>query len=201
MSKKAKNSISETAIVEKRNILNEIRNNSMSLQEKRFFSIYLAKINARDISTRVVKFPIIDFQRIMGLQSMNYTQIRANFTHLLQQVVTIPNENGRGFTSFQLFKRCKLYQEEETGKWYVEIDAHDEALPLLFKYKQEYFTYEIWNALGVKSSNQLTMYELLKQYEKIGQREITVKELKILLGIAPDEYPRWDNFKRKILDS
>lgn len=201
MSKKAKNSISATAIVEKRNILNEIRNNSMSLQEKRFFSIYLAKINARDISTRVVKFPIIDFQRIMGLQSMNYTQIRANFTHLLQQVVTIPNENGRGFTSFQLFKRCKLYQEEETGKWYVEIDAHDEALPLLFKYKQEYFTYEIWNALGVKSSNQLTMYELLKQYEKIGQREITVKELKILLGIAPDEYPRWDNFKRKILDS
>lgn len=33
----------ETAIVEKRNVLNELRSNNMNLQELRFFSIYLAK--------------------------------------------------------------------------------------------------------------------------------------------------------------
>lgn len=201
MARKKKSEVFKTALVEKRNILNEIRNNGMSLQEKRFFSIYLSKINARDISTRVVTFPINDFQKIMGLQTLNYAQIRGNFKHLLQQVVSVPNENGRGFTSFQLFKRCKLLQEDKTGEWIVEIDAHDDALPLMFEYKKNYFTYELWNALSLKSSNQIVMYEILKQYEKIGHRELTVADLRALLGIAPNEYPRWDNFKRKILDS
>ena len=53
----------DTAIVQKRNVLNELRKNSMSLQELRFFSIYLSKINSRDISTRIVRFSLEDFKR------------------------------------------------------------------------------------------------------------------------------------------
>ena len=55
-------------LIEKRNVLNEIRANSMSLQELRFFSIYLAKINARDVTTRVVRFSLPEFRRIMTAQ-------------------------------------------------------------------------------------------------------------------------------------
>jgi len=63
--------IKKKYLIEKRNILNEIRSNGMTLQELRFFSIYLAKINARDVSTRVVRFPISDFQKIMDLGRVN----------------------------------------------------------------------------------------------------------------------------------
>jgi plasmid replication initiation protein len=79
---------------------------------------------------------------------------------------------------------------------YVEIDA----LPLMFEFREHYFTYELWNALSVKSSNQLRMYEVLKQYEKTGCRIIAVDRLKELLGISKDEYPRYDNFKAKVLE-
>ena len=58
--------IKGTELVEKRNILNEIRKTNMTLKQLRFFSIYLAKINARDLSTRSVRFPLDDFQKIMG---------------------------------------------------------------------------------------------------------------------------------------
>jgi hypothetical protein len=44
------------------------------------------------------------------------------------------------------------------------------------------------------------MYELLKQYEYAGAREISVKDLRDFLGVGPKEYPRWDNFKRRVLD-
>ena len=57
----------ETAVVSKRNVLNELRSNNMTLQELRFFSIYLSKINPQDIDTRVVRFPLDDFQKIMNL--------------------------------------------------------------------------------------------------------------------------------------
>ena len=61
--------IFEKAIVQKQNILNEIRANNLTLQELRFFSIYLSKINSRDISTRTVKFKLTDFQKIMNFKA------------------------------------------------------------------------------------------------------------------------------------
>ena len=192
----------ETAIIEKRNVLNEIRANNLSLQELRFFSIYLSKINPRDEKTRIVKFPLADFQKIMGLGRMNIPNFKAAVDGLLTKVVHVPDENG-GFEAFQLFKKCKV-NKDDFGEWYVSIDAHDDALPLMFDFKERYFKYELWNALRLKSPNQIRMYEILKQYEHLGKREITVKDLRELLGIAETEYANrtgWTDFKRGVLDS
>lgn len=184
-------------LIEKRNVLNEIRNNSMSLQELRFFSIYLSKINARVEQSRVVKFSLEQFCSIMEIKA-NPTQIKNNAIHLLQQIVSVPTERG-GFEAFQLFKQVTVDQDD-FGKWFVEIDAHDKALPLMFNFKKDYFTYELWNALRLKSSNQLRLYELLKQYERIGTRQLLLNDLKAMLGLKPTEYPRWDRFKSSVLD-
>ena len=190
----------ETAIVEKRNVLNELRSNNMTLQELRFFSIYLSKINPWNKASRVVRFPIEDFQRIMGFGKLNISQLRASTDSLLCKLVHIPDEDGRGMRSFQLFKECHLFQDDH-NKWFMEIDAHDKALPLMFDFKNRYFQYELWNALRLKSPNQMRMYEILKQYENIGWRELTVKDLRELLGIDKAEYTYWQNFKVRVLDS
>ena len=190
-------------IVEKRNVLNEIRHNSMTLQELRFFSIYLSKINARDISTRKVEFKLEEFREMMGIEKVTLQHFKNVVNSLLCKIISVPNEDGtKGFTSFQLFKRCKVYEnKDDYNQWYVEIDAHDDALPLMFNFKQNYFRYELWNALKLKSRNQLHIYELLKQYENIGVREIKLEQLKDWLGINASEYPRWDSFKKYVLDS
>ena len=191
--------IKDKFLVEKRNDLNEIRSNNMTLPELRFFSIYLAKINARDISTRIVRFSVSDFQKIMELGRLNITHLRNAIDTLLSKVVGVNLEHG-GFRRFQLFKIAEFTQGKK-GEWYIEIDAHDEALPLMFEFKERYFTYELWNALRLKSINQLRMYELLKQYEKIGERTLDIDDLKELLGLSTSEYPRYGNFKSGVLDS
>ena len=114
-------------------------------------------------------------------------------------LVHVKNERG-GYSVFQLFKECTVDQNEN-GAWYVEIDAHDKALPLMFEFKEYYFTYELWNVLKLTSKNQVRMYEILKQYEFIGKRKISLEELKRFLGIESKEYPRWDSFKTYVLDS
>ena len=73
-------------LIEKRNVLNEIRVNYMSLQELRFFSIYLAKINARDTATRVVRFSLSDFRRIMEFGKLNIAQLQSTVDGLLCKV-------------------------------------------------------------------------------------------------------------------
>ncbi len=189
----------EKAIVQKQNILNEIRSNNFTLQELRFFSIYLSKINPYDKSTRTVTFKLTDFQKIMDFKRLNIEQLKAATDSLLTKLVHIPKESG-GYTTFQLFKECTI-DKDSGGEWYVSIDAHDKSLPLMFDFKDRYFKYELWNALRLKSANQIRMYEILKQYEAIGKREIKVDDLRELLGIAPNEYPRWDRFKDRVIDS
>ena len=189
----------EKAIVQKQNILNEIRSNNLTLQELRFFSIYLSKINPYDKSTRTVTFKLTDFQKIMDFKRLNIEQLKAATDSLLTKLVHIPKESG-GYTTFQLFKECTI-DKDSGGEWYVSIDAHDKSLPLMFDFKDRYFKYELWNALRLKSANQIRMYEILKQYETIGKGEIKVDDLRELLGIAPNEYPRWDRFKDRVIDS
>jgi plasmid replication initiation protein len=188
-------------LVKKRNVLNELRANNMTLQELRFFSIYLSKININDTSTRVVRFSIEDFQTIMELDSRlktNDMKLRTN--SLLGKVVNVPNERG-GYSAFQLFKECEV-DTDDKGKWYVEINAHDKALPLMFDFQSRYFSYQLWNALRLRSPNQLRMYEILKQYEKIGTRVLGVDKLKELIGIEKKEYDgRFNNFKTKVLNA
>ena len=189
----------EKAIVQKQNILNELRATNLTLQELRFFSIYLSKINPRDKSTRTVRFKLADFKKIMDFKELKITRLKVTTDNLLTKIVHIPKESG-GYSSFPLFNECEV-DKDELGEWYVTIDAHNKALPYMFDFKDRYFKYELWNALRLKSANQIRMYEILKQYETIGKREIKVADLRELLGIAPNEYPRWDRFKERVLDS
>jgi plasmid replication initiation protein len=192
-------SIKENYLVEKRNVLNEIRANNMTVQELRFFSIYLAKINSRDVSTRKVRFKVDEFRRVMDFGKMNIAQLRKTMDSLLGKIVEVPLESS-GFMRFQLFKEA-VFTKDNDGKWYIEVDAHDKALPLMFEFKELYFTYELWNALRLKSTNQFRMYEILKQYEHVGERTITLERLKEYIGMAPNEYPRYNNFKTRVLDA
>ena len=98
-----------------------------------YFSIYLSKINARDPSTRAVRFNLNEFQRIMEFGKLNIGQLKDTTDSLLQKIVHVPTGNG-GYTAFQLFKECTVDQNDETGEWFVEIDAHDKALPLMFDF-------------------------------------------------------------------
>ena len=193
--------------VKKRNVLNEIKATSMTLTELRFFSIYLSKIHVdKPEETRTVRFPLDDFKAIMDLSSrINVKHMQKVTNSLLCKVVNAPivDENGKnkGYTAFQLFKECTV-SHDESGEWYVEIDAHDKALPLMFNYKNQYFSYRIDNILRLRSPNQLRMYEVLKQYENTKEkiRIISVDDLKEFLGISKEEYPRFGDFKTDVLN-
>ena len=188
-------------LVEKRNILNDIIAREFTMQELRLFSIYLGRINPRNLSTRVVRLGIKTFYRVMDMHPQNEGYLKEITKGLLTKVVYVPDEKHKNdYAAFQLFKSCKIAHDDK-GLQYFEIDAHDEALPLMFEFRNDYFTYELWNVLNLESTNQFRMYEILKQREYKGERILAVTELKALLGIEKNEYPRWNNLKHWVLDA
>jgi len=153
-------------LVVKQNSLNEVRSHNMTLQELRLFTIYLSKINPKDKNTKRVKFPLVDFQTIMDFAGRNVLYFKKVAHNIVSKTVEIPTEKG-GFSVLNLFNEFRV-DSDESGEWYVEIDASEKTLPLLFDFKSHFFKYELWNTLRLKSKNQLRMYEILKQYEKTG---------------------------------
>jgi len=185
-------------LVTKQNALNEMRYNSMSLQELRLFSVYLSKINHSDINTREVVFPVSEFQSITNTNNRigreHYEKIAEK---LAGQIIKIRVDNE--IRVFSLFKMISIGVDGDDVT-YFKLDAHDEALPMLFDYKNRYFSYQLWNALSLKSKNQLRMYEILKQCEWIGYRVISIVDLKEQLGISENEYTKYKDFKCDVLE-
>jgi hypothetical protein len=193
----------KTHLVEKRNILNEMRAAGWTLQELKFFDLYLSKINARDPESRKFRMPLWDFIHGMDIQRPDIRNIRPIRDSLLQKIVVIPRYNEKrqlvGESAFQLFKECEI-EKDEYDEWYIEFDAHDRALPLMFEFKEKYVTYEVRHLLGLRGENHVRMYQILKQYEGLGEIMLPLEELRKRLGVKPEEYTRWDNFKAKVLD-
>ena len=185
--------------VKKYNILNDIISREFTLQELRLFSIYLSQIDSNNSSTRVVRFPIKCFYRIMNVEPLKIDYLKDITGNLLTKIVCMQSPAG-GYTQFQLFKKCKV-EKDLYDQWYFEMDAHDDALPLMFHYKIKYFKYELWNILNLDSVNQFRMYEILKQFEWQGERIISVVELKSLLGIGEKEYAAFYDLKKRVLNA
>jgi len=194
----AKPGLKKNYLVVKHNSLNEMRTKGMTLQELRLFSIYLSKINPEDLATRRVRFSLSDFRVITDLQDLNVLYFKKVLYNLVRKTVDIPTERG-GFSVFNIFRECTVDVDED-GIWYVEIDADDKALPLLFDFQSHFFKYELWNTLRLKGKNQHRMYEVLKQYEKVGYKIISIADLKGMLGIEENEYPQYKIFKRDVLE-
>lgn len=188
--------ININALIYKRNELNELRANNFTLQELRFFSIYLAKINSNDINTRLVRFPLQDFQEIMDYPKIDIPRLKETSKNIRKKFVSIPLESG-GFAEITLFDTF-IVDKDKDGKWFVEVGASNAALPFMFNFKDRYFKYELWNALRLTAPSHVRIYELLKQYENIGKREIRVDDLQEMVGTS---YSRWERFKKNVLDS
>ena len=72
---------------------------------------------------------------------------------------------------------------------------------MFFDFKEKYFTYDVGNVLRLGSSNQMRMYEILKQRQTLRQPvSIQLQELREMLGRDDDKYTRYQDFRVRILD-
>jgi len=64
----------------------------------------------------------------------------------------------------------------------------------------EYTGFRLFDIAGMPSFYVLRLYILLMQYKSTGWMKISVKELRTILEVPESQYPRFTNFKQKILD-
>lgn len=181
--------------VKKSNILNELRNANTSMAEYRLFCVYLAHL-PMDSDSNVVTFTLADYARIAGLDRPRYVDIKAQAENIVSRVASLPNEDG-GFSTYSLFTEFKLHKKDE--QWMVSLECNSRIAPMIREQRGRFLRYKLYNTVRLKSYNQQRIYELLKQYERIGVRIIDLSELRGFLSISDDEYPVWGVFARDVL--
>ena len=185
--------LSKDNIICMNNVLNELKRSKFTVQEQKQFSIYLSKVNPKDLKSREVRFYVSEYLELIGLNRLYPSELKKILGGLYEKYFFIDDNKG-GWKSFHLFDTIDL-ETTENGEQFIVMSASEKMLQYLFNLKN-YFKYPLWSVLNLKTYSQIRFYELLKQYEYKGERELSISEIKQHLCMDMNKSERIGDLKR-----
>ena len=189
---------SDIKLIRKANELVEARY-KFDIWETRVFAYMLTLIKSNDTDFSEYQINTGDIVREFNLHDSGkvYESIKNAGDKLLDKKVEILRTSAEGRK--ELFKThlvASTANPEDGSKGdYIKLSFHPTLRPFLLELKERYLVYDIRNILSLTSIYSVRLFELLKQYQKIGKRRFRVDELKMLLSIDPNEYQLYGHFK------
>ena len=170
-------------------------NYRLSLTQQRIILFMTSLVQPEDEDFKTYRIYTKDLMSILNIdRSHLYTQMILMIRDLMRVVVTIPLPDEKHLDTHWIGS-----QKYEIGGGYSDITFHPELKPFLLLLKEKFTTYKLENVMRLKSIYSIRIYELLKQYQGIGKRTITIGNLRKMLGIAEKEYHLYGDFKRKVI--
>ncbi|MED2492229.1 replication initiation protein [Bacillus thuringiensis] len=192
MSLKQDLQIKENNIVSKSNTLIEA-NSRLNLVEQKMLLCLASNIEPSDRDFKTYTFPIKQFHDLLGLSgSTKYTELSKITKELVSKVIEI----RIGEELIQVSWLSSAIYNKNKGT----IDLRFDPLlkPFLLELSSKFTSYRLANVVKLKSTYAIRIYELLKQYEHIKERTISLENLRYYLD-AIDVYPNYANFKQRVL--
>lgn len=185
--------IKENNIVSKSNTLIEA-NSRLNLVEQKMLLCLASNIEPNDRDFKTYTFPIKQFHNLLGLNgSTKYTELSKITKKLLSKVIEI----RAGEELIQVSWLSSAIYNRNKGT----IDMRFDPLlkPFLLELSSKFTSYRLANVVKLKSTYAIRIYELLKQYEDLRERTISLENLRYYLD-AMDVYPNYANFKQRVLN-
>ena len=186
-------------IIKKSNQLIEARY-KFDVWESRMFLTVLSNIRKDDVDFKTYRVWYRDVIKIFGLKSnQSYSLLREAAKSLMQKKFYIASSD-KGFereTAFHIIRSVNYLKEGQIGEGveqqeYIDITVEPEMKPLLLQLQQNFTAYNIQSVAKLGASA-LRLYELLKQYERIGDRTMSIDQMKRILEMET-EYSLFADF-------
>ena len=186
----------ETTVVESNTLL-EARH-SFNLVELKMLLMVLARIKKDDKDFHPYRIYTSEFRDLSAVKGHHayYKYLIKTARTLRRKEIVIETEKGDLITGY--FSDIELYKNDGYMDFYISPKMKPYLLDLISK--GNFTIYDIRNVINCKSVHSIRLYQLTKQYEKLGHRSITLKDLKFMLGLEANQYPRWNNFRARILE-
>ncbi|MFN4254075.1 MAG: replication initiation protein [Saprospiraceae bacterium] len=192
------------ALIKKSNQLIEARY-KFDVWETRFFLSVLSQIRREDTDLEVYRIWYRDVVRSFGLKSnQSYDLLREAAKRLMQKsfFVNYEKDGVEREVQYHILRKIDYMKEGEEEKGienqeYVDVTVEQEMKPLLLQLQRNFTAYDLRNVRKL-GAYPVRVYELLKQYENLGERTIYIEEMKRMFELTT-EYPRFPNFFQKVI--
>ena len=169
----------------------------LSLQESKIILWLLTQIRHDDEDFKSHQMTISEFSKMIGVEVDNqYGKIREVTKSLMRRVLEIYEPEKNSFLQVSWLSSARY----EGKKGIVSLKFDPELKPYLLKLQSHFTKIDIVDTLNLKSVHAIRIFELLLQYLIIGNRTITLEELRGYCGIRKDEYTLYGDIKRKVID-
>jgi plasmid replication initiation protein len=165
----------------------------LSIDEVRILALTIGTIDPKS-NQQIFDFTVADFVREFPEISMDnaYKQIQSAIKRIYDR--SVRTEDGNRVTEFRWVSSRTYFKNE--GRFRIAMT--NEVMPYLTQLKGQFTQYQLRHISSFNSVHSIRIYELVTQYRSVGYREITIEDLKKWLQVE-ENYPRWDNFKNRVL--
>lgn len=167
----------------------------MSLQEKRILLWALARIKKEDIALKTVLISVSELCEAAGIEN-TYRELKKAVLKLRNRTMTIVDLDERTHTYVGWLDHIKYHEKQGV----VEIQFHRFLEQFLIGLKNNFTIIPLSQTLGLSSTYAIRMFELLKQYENIGERKFDLNELRENLGVDDGKFINYKDFRIKVLE-
>lgn len=122
----------------------------------------------------------------------NYTELKKIAKNMFRVIDLNPSE--KGFHLSTIFTDIFTHDEG-----IITFEVNKNIKPYLLDLTNNFTQYYFENIAKLKSSFSIRMYELLKQYESVGSRRVSIQYLKDFLSIESSKFKKYNDFKRFVI--
>lgn len=194
--------MSSSAMVYKSNALVEAAYR-LSVQEQRIVLACISQVKRNEPFTDEVMYSVTaeEISTMAGVPiESSYTQLKEAALRLKRREVRLTQEpNGRGKRPSVMITgwvQTIVYRE---GEGRVELRFTKDMLPYLTELTKQFTKYALADVAKMDSTHAIRLYELLMQWDSIGQREISIDQLREWFQLE-GRYPSIKDFKKWVLD-
>lgn len=186
--------IKTNSVVTHSNQLTEARY-SLTLGEQKVVLFLISKISPDDTHLKDYNIKVQDFGIMMGLTGHSlYQRMDETLDRLMSRVIHIPKKTGYlkiGWVSSAEYIK---------GKGIVQLRFDAKLKPYLLQLREQFTRYRLYVVTQFQSAYSVRIYMLLKQYERIGEREFDLAEFREMLGIEKKKYSQFKDFRKWVLN-
>lgn len=194
-SKKTKHTYKNAMIAMQHNNLVEAKY-SMTLQQKRIMIWLVSQIRPDDIDFKEHVLSIRKLIEICQLSGeSSYKEIRNITFSLIEKgirIIDITDPDNKREIQVSWLSSADYYQGQ------VKLSFSPKLKPYLLQLKEKFTSINVIDLMQFKSVHAIRIYELLKQYQDIGERVLSLEEIKDCCGVR-DKLKQYIHFEKKLL--
>jgi len=177
----------------------------LTLTEQRIILYAIAKFRKQNKQIMANEKVVIDPHEFAELYSINprfvYSAIKEATLDMFKREVTIYEIDQNTGKEISIQTRWIWERGHSDDLNYSHIKFSPRVIGYFHQLEKNFTSYSIESISKLNSVYAVRLYELLKQFEKVKYRDVTIVQLRKLFELKDDEYEVISNFKARVIDS